>query len=298
MYSLWLFFQLLHGPHGGNPHHVQEGLFWRGNEHFTLHVLRFFMLTSMIFMVTLFTIYPFAESLGGLNTALVVIPIPLIAAALTLVPHELLKDFTIATNVEFMKKPKIVEKVSRDIRIKKSLRAIKVLRSLQSRKFQNADTQIDSIDTTNMDQSKVKELMELKRTFSVFDLDNSGSVDLSELGGLMQALGIGLDNEEKANVMKEFDVSGDGNISFEEFFTFMNRRNSKIDADEVIRDVFEMIDQDGSGTVSKLEFQSTLEKLGTGLKAREIEDLLREIDTGGDGHISLDEFSLVLKKYK
>merc|ERR1712086_278141 len=119
----------------------------------------------------------------------------------------------------------------------------------------------DSVDPANMGQAREKELMELKRTFSVFDLDSSGSVDLSELGGLMQALGIGLDD------------------------------------DEVIRDVFEMIDQDGSGTVSKLEFQSTLEKLGTGLKAREIEDLLREIDTGGDGQISLDEFSLVLRKY-
>merc|ERR1719487_1923865 len=156
----------------------------------------------MIFMVTLFTIYPFAESMGTGATLMVVVPIPFIGAALTFVPHELLKDFTIATNVEFMKKPKIVEKVSRDIRIKKSLRAIKVLRSLQSRKFQNADTQIDSIDTTNMDQSKVKELMELKRTFSVFDLDNSGSVDLSELGGLMQALGISVDLSELGGLMQ------------------------------------------------------------------------------------------------
>merc|ERR1711907_548974 len=211
-----------------------------------------------IFFVTQFTIFPFAESMGTVDVLLVAVPIPLVGAVLVLVPHELLKDFTITTNVEFMKKPKIVEKVSRDIRITKSLRAIKVLRSLQSRKYQNTDMQLDSIDTTKMDQSKVKELMEIKRTFSVFDLDNSGSVDLSELGGLMQALGIGLDIEEKENVMKEFDVSGDGNISFEEFFTFMNRRNNKIDADEVIRDVFEMIDQDGSGTVSKLEFQSTL----------------------------------------
>jgi Ca2+-binding EF-hand superfamily protein len=292
-----LFFQELHKGHHGLPSHVQEALFWKGSEHFTLHLLRFFMLTSMIFFVVLITIIPFASAMGSLHILFVILPVPFLGAGLTLVPHELLKDFTICTNVEFMKKPKIVEKVSRDIRIKKSLRAIKVLRSLQSQKFQKAGLQTDSTDTTRMDQVKVKELMELKRTFSVFDLDHSGSVDLSELGGLMQALGIGLDDDEKDNVMKEFDVSGDGNISFDEFFTYMNRRNQKIDPDEVIRDVFEMIDQDGSGTVSKLEFQSTLEKLGTGLKAREIEDLLREIDTGGDGQISLDEFSLVLRKY-
>jgi Ca2+-binding EF-hand superfamily protein len=292
-----LFFQELHKGHHGLPMHVQEGLFWRGSEHFTLHLLRFFMLTSMIFFVMLITILPFASVMGPMHVMIVCIPIPFIGAGLLFVPHELLKDFTICTNVEFMKKPKVVEKVSRDIRIKKSLRAIKVLRSLQSQKYQKSSIVTDSVDPANMGQARVKELMELKRTFSVFDLDSSGSVDLSELGGLMQALGIGLDDDEKDHVMKEFDVSGDGNISFDEFWTYMNRRNKKIDPDEVIRDVFEMIDQDGSGTVSKLEFQSTLEKLGTGLKAREIEDLLREIDTGGDGQISLDEFSLVLRKY-
>jgi hypothetical protein len=49
-----LFTEYLKNPayeNHGKPAHVQESLFWWGSEHFSLHVLRFFVLTSMVMFV-------------------------------------------------------------------------------------------------------------------------------------------------------------------------------------------------------------------------------------------------------
>jgi len=278
------------------PAHVQESLFWRGSEHFSLHVLRFFILTSMVMFVLLFTMIPFAEAMGGADLAMICIPIPFIAAGLLLVPHEMIKDFTITTNIEFMKRPKLVEKVCWDNRVKKSFRALKLLRTLQSNKFQNQETTLDSTDTSTMDKATLERFMDLRETFKLFDADGSNNVDLAELGHLMIALGINLDESEKQNIMKEFDVSGDGTISFDEFYTMMNRRAKKIDPDEVVKEMFDMIDGDGSGTVTHDEFRATLLKTSQELTERDIQNLIREIDASGDGTINIHEFSTALKR--
>jgi hypothetical protein len=139
------------------------------------------MLTSMIFFVLLITMIPFAEALGTVNVLLVVIPAPCLLFLLVIVPHELLKDLTISSKAEFLKKSKTVEKVCRNIRIAKNLRALSILRALQSNAGCNKDVSLASIDMGEMDDKNRVKFVELKRTFDLFDLDESGSVDSSEL---------------------------------------------------------------------------------------------------------------------
>jgi calmodulin len=278
-----------------NPAHQQEGLFYGGGEHLTLHILRFFMLTTMIFFVLLITMIPFAEGLGTVNTVLVVLPAPFLLALLVVVPHELLKDLTISSKVEFLKKPKTVEKVCRNIRIAKNLRALSILRALQSNAACSKDVTLASIDMETMDEPTRLRFVDLKRTFELFDLDESGSVDTSELSSLMLALGIDLNDKEKANVMREFDRDLNGNICWQEFWTYMIRRNDVIDAQQVVHEVFDAIDADGSGSLTVEEFSKVLRDLGSDLSDRDIEDMCREIDSSGDGSISLDEFAVALE---
>jgi hypothetical protein len=60
---------------------------------------------------------PFADAMGDSALAMICIPLPFVAAGLLLVPHEMVKDFTISTNIEFLKQPKKVEKVCWDNRV-------------------------------------------------------------------------------------------------------------------------------------------------------------------------------------
>jgi len=289
---------LKNDSHGHNPHHAQEALFWNGSETLTLHCLRFFIITSMIYFVMLITIVPFAESMNGTELFLALLPSPFLALALLLVPHELLKDFTISTNVEFLKKPKTVAKVCRSIRIQKNLRALSILRALQTEVgCKDTDAQLASIDETKMTADQHQKYVELQRTFKIFDMDNSGAVDEAELGALMQALGLNVGATEQARVMKEFDKDGNGNICWQEFWTYMTRRNDAINANEVVHKVFDAIDADGSGALTVDEFTKVLKDLGSDLTDRDIEDLCREMDADQSGSISLSEFAEALDEY-
>jgi len=282
-------------------HNIQDGLFWFGNPELTLHILRFMILVMLIFIVLLITAIPFAIDMGTEYLILVLLPVPPILMALIFVPHELMKDFAICVSVELLKNPKVIAKVCRIMRLKKSLRAIKLLRSLQSQSVQNASatqTEVIEVDPTSLSPEEAKKYYELQDVFDIFDMDKSGNVDLHELGGLMQALGISLEADEKTCMMKEFDKDNSGSISFDEFWTYMKRRSEDMDPIALVKDVFAMMDQDGSGSVTTNEFIDVMEKLGTNLSKREIQDLVKEIDSGGDNEISLEEFAAVLEKYK
>jgi Ca2+-binding EF-hand superfamily protein len=286
------------GPKNCNK---QEALFWFGNPELTLHILRFMILVMLIFLVVLINAIPFAINMGTEYVVMVLLPVPPVLAALVMVPHELMKDFSICVSVELLKNPKVIAKVCRFMRLKKSLRAIKVLRSLQSQKVCNAqdeNTEVVAVDPNTLSAEDQMQYYNLKGVFDVFDMDKSGNVDLHELVGLMQALGISLEEDEKRNMMKECDKDNSGSISFDEFWTYMGRRSADLDANELVKDVFKMMDQDGSGSVTTSEFTDVMEKLGTDLTKREIQDLVKEIDSGGDNEISLEEFAAVLEKYK
>lgn len=286
------------GP--ANCKNKQDALFWFGNPELTLHILRFMILAMLIFLVILITAIPFAWKMGAEHFVVVMIPVPIVLLALIMVPHELMKDFSICVSVELLKNPKVIAKVCRIMRLKKSLRAIKLLRSLQSQSVVNhaAESEVIVVDTAALSPEDQKKYFELQSVFEIFDMDKSGNVDLHELGGLMQALGISLEEDEKKNMMKEFDKDNSGSISFDEFWTYMKRRGEDVDAGELVKDVFKMMDQDGSGSVTTTEFIDVMEKLGTNLTKREIQDLVKEIDSGGDNEISLEEFAAVLEKYK
>jgi calmodulin len=285
-----------------NCHNKQEALFWFGNPELTLHILRFMILVMLIFLVVLINAIPFAINMGTEYVFMVILPVPPVLAALIMVPHELMKDFSICVSVELLKNPKVIAKVCRFMRLKKSLRAIKVLRSLQSQKVCNAqDANTDPVVAVNPETLSAEDQMKywnLKGVFDVFDMDHSGNVDLHELVGLMQALGISLEEDEKRNMMKECDKDNSNSISFDEFWSYMDRRSADMDANELVKDVFKMMDQDNSGSVTTSEFTDVMEKLGTDLTKREIQDLVKEIDSGGDNEISLEEFAAVLEKYK
>ena len=110
-------------------------------------------------------------------------------------------------------------------------------------------------------------------------------------------MGIDLDDSEKSQLMEEFDEDNSGSISFEEFYMYMRRRQAPADPKKLVEDIFAFIDTDKSGDVSNAEFKDVIEGLNTGMSDTDIQNLVREIDTSGDGTISIGEFAAVLKKY-
>ncbi|KAG8366357.1 hypothetical protein BUALT_Bualt17G0071400 [Buddleja alternifolia] len=69
-------------------------------------------------------------------------------------------------------------------------------------------------------------LEEIKETFGVFDVNNDGFIDASELQRVTSKLGFKegyFELEECKRMIKAFDCNGDGLIDFQEFVKFMEK---------------------------------------------------------------------------
>merc|ERR1719164_185180 len=89
----------------------------------------------------------------------------------------------------------------------------------------------------------VHEVQDMKRAFDMIDEDRSGLIDAEELQGAAVALGIPM--EENISVLL-----GTDKIPFDEFFRRMTAKLSPDDKADDIMSIFELFDQDTTGTIS------------------------------------------------
>lgn len=61
----------------------------------------------------------------------------------------------------------------------------------------------------------------LRKMFKDFDLNNSGSLTIDELAGMMAKLGISVERKYISAMIKELDTNKTGMLEFEEFATFL-----------------------------------------------------------------------------
>lgn len=85
------------------------------------------------------------------------------------------------------------------------------------------------------------------------DTDSSGTVDQSEMFILMRALGTHATPTELRAMIKEVDIDGDGEISFDEFMIFMS---------------YKVFDGDGSGRIVYEDLEEVSQKVRGSLATR------------------------------
>eukprot|EP01047_Picozoa_sp_COSAG01_P056588 COSAG01_NODE_6435_length_3669_cov_1.367507_3_plen_574_part_01 len=134
----------------------------------------------------------------------------------------------------------------------------------------------------------------LRQVFDSIDIDGSGSLDRDEVAQLSRNLGHELSPEELEAAMLEMDGDGGGEVEFEEFEDwYMNMLSS----DEMIRVIFEQMDDDGSGTLEKAELGMLLAELGSPMSDVELDGVMRSIDVDNNGDVDVQEFSAWWRQY-
>jgi len=64
---------------------------------------------------------------------------------------------------------------------------------------------------------------ELRNAFAVFDRDGSGTIDASEIGNVLKAMGEDLTDGDIEEMISQADVDKNGTIDFDEFVKFMEK---------------------------------------------------------------------------
>lgn len=175
------------------------------------------------------------------------------------------------------------------------------LRSHSSTKTE--PTENDSCTNRN-DESKRRlskeEIDDYKEVFKLFDVDGSGDISEKELNDVLKRFGCEISEEDVRNLMTDtLNKTGnrDGKLRFEAFLAIMsNIPDGKMNENEdfELKNAFDTIDTDKSGTISFNEVKALMEQCGLSISKQEIDLIMKEYDTNGDGEMDFEEFKEIL----
>ncbi|XP_023578047.1 calmodulin-like [Octodon degus] len=140
------------------------------------------------------------------------------------------------------------------------------------------------------DQLTEEQIAEFKEAFSLCDKDGDGTVTAKELGAVVRSPGQNPTETELQDITHEVGVDCNGTLSFPEFLTMMARKMKDTDSEEEIREAFCVFGKDGSGYISAAELRHVMTNFGEKLTDEEVDEMIREADTDGDGQENYEDF--------
>lgn len=70
----------------------------------------------------------------------------------------------------------------------------------------------------------------------------------------------------------------------------MGRKLKDVDREDEVRQAFQVFDKDGNGYITRDELALVMTNLGEKLNENELNQMMKEADTNGDGRIDYEEF--------
>jgi len=215
---------------------------------------------------------------------------------------KIVTKFAIVTSVEYMKDRHIIEEVAFEVkrnRIKETLKLMKIVR-LQGRAQRLGGETISASEFSNgLNQFKKlpkKKQLEMESTFKVFDSDSSGSIDGSEMQGILATIGIVTVNAEETvgHLLRLVDRDGNQQLNLEEFKVLMVQALLPPGPEQEALEMasfFDKIDSDASGKISMAELARSFREMGCQLDEGEFRDIVYDCFRRPMEDMSKDEFS-------
>lgn len=139
------------------------------------------------------------------------------------------------------------------------------------------------------DQMTEGEIAELKKQFMAIDADGNGVITVAELASALRDMGLGMIEEEVNDLLNGIDIDGDGLVDYPEFLAATMKRNLA-NKEEYLMNAFNYFDTKGQGIITKADL---VQFMGSEDQAQEV---INEVDTNGDGHISFEEFVAMMNR--
>ncbi|GBG27901.1 Calmodulin [Hondaea fermentalgiana] len=137
-----------------------------------------------------------------------------------------------------------------------------------------------------------EELAEYREIFNLVDRDGGGSISNSELGDLMDTLGINASQEEIDLMINEIDQDSNGEIDFEEFVAVMSRRVKAAYTPDQVRNAFSFFAGDATPGLIKPECleRVLLDYCSDRVNKDQVQELLRQLETDSNGLFNYTEY--------
>lgn len=150
-----------------------------------------------------------------------------------------------------------------------------------------------------------EETAQLQQVFMQLDLNKDGKLQYNELlQGYEEYyiksdeygtdMGKEMAKSEVDRIFEMVDIDHSNEIDFSEFVTATANRNNLL-SDDKLKKAFGYYDKDNSGSISVDEIKSVL-GVGQRISEEVWATIVKEVDTDGDGEVSLEEFKSMMKQ--
>ena len=146
--------------------------------------------------------------------------------------------------------------------------------------------------------SQREDIVNACKLFNQMDVSGDGKINQKELlKGLKSKISSDSLEKDVEIIFKNIDADNNGYIQYEEFVRAAIDKSSFLQ-ENVLRFAFRYFDKDNSGEISYDEIQEVFEESVTDKsKVKEsLKKIISEVDTNGDGIISFEEFSAIMRK--
>lgn len=124
----------------------------------------------------------------------------------------------------------------------------------------------------------------LVEAFRKADNDGDGKLSYEELKDLLQSLGLEEDEEKLNKIVLTVDTDKNGTIDLAEFQSIIDSMKTKttMSFEQQLRQMFDLYDADGSGTIDQDELAQLMATLGYDLTDEELSAMIAEVDADGN----------------
>lgn len=133
-----------------------------------------------------------------------------------------------------------------------------------------------------------------KDAFKFFDKDKKGYITADDFANALKRMGGTPTEEEVQGLLQEYDINGDGKVTFEEMVVITTKRKQIADEDPEVRKLFDKFDKNGDGCLNREELVDVLAQMGPRLTSTNVEAIIRDYDENRDGLIQFSEFEKML----
>ena len=145
---------------------------------------------------------------------------------------------------------------------------------------------------------QMKDVVNACKLFNQIDTSGDGKITQAELlKGLQKKIKSDTLEEDVAKIYKNIDMDNNGYIEYEEFVRAAVSKERFLN-ENILRFAFRYFDKDDSGEITFDEIEEVFKQsIADKNKVHEsLKKIISEVDINGDGVISFDEFSIVMKK--
>merc|ERR1712187_44861 len=134
-------------------------------------------------------------------------------------------------------------------------------------------------------QFSEQRLEELRGVFELFDADGNGSLDSTELGMVMRAIGLHVGEKEIKAMINSVDADGSGCIEWPEFLFLMSKKVPDVENRHLL--AFEFFDREGKGRIQRRDFVASMQQLTNEFSSEELEEMVAQSKFEDDDYSSI-----------